>query len=100
MTNAFIIVAILGGEDLCATTPDAQQLVAALEDHQVLRLSRPACGKLEVASQPECARISRPLPEPPGSSPHRTRERVPKGLLTCTAPAVRRMCGCREARLS
>ena len=32
-----------------------------------LQLTRLACGKLEMPSLPECARMSKPLPEPPGS---------------------------------
>jgi hypothetical protein len=32
-----------------------------------LRLTRLACGKLKKACPPECARMSGPLPEPPGS---------------------------------
>jgi hypothetical protein len=34
-----------------------------------------------------------------GQLPARASGQVPTGLLTCTAPAVRRRCRCREARL-
>jgi len=59
----------------------AEQLVAALEGHQDLRLTRLACGKLEKRCPPECARMSEPLPGPPGSSPHRTRDGCPQGCF-------------------
>ena len=32
-----------------------------------LQLTRLECGKLEMPCLPECARMNRPLPEPPGS---------------------------------
>jgi hypothetical protein len=51
----------------------AEQLAAALEVHQDLRLTRLACGKVEMPCPPECARMGQPLPEPPGSCPSQAR---------------------------
>jgi hypothetical protein len=60
--------------------------------HTASRWSGPGwrAGSWSVPCPPSCARMSRPIPEPPG--------RWPTGLLTCTAPAVRRRCRCCEAR--
>jgi len=47
-----------------APTPvrSAEQLAAALKEHQGLRLTRLACGELEMPCPPECARMGEPMP--------------------------------------
>jgi hypothetical protein len=67
-----------------------QSLAAALDEHQDLRLTRLACGKSEMPSPSECARMGGALPEPPGSFPYTIRDRCPQGCspaphLRCAA---------------
>jgi hypothetical protein len=50
-----------------------------------LRLTRLACGKLEMPCPPECARMGVALPEPPGSCP--SQARGPTGILREAARA-------------
>jgi len=54
-----------------------------------LRLTRLACGKLGISRAPSCARIGEALPEPAGSSPHRTRDGCPQGCSPAPHPLAR-----------
>ena len=49
-----------------------------------VKLTRLACGKSEMPCLPECARMSRQLPRPPGSWPSQARgaSRIPSGGAT------------------
>jgi hypothetical protein len=82
-----------GWVDLHPRSKAAQQPAAALEGHQHLRLTRLACGKGRVPGPPECARMGRPLPEPPGSWPSQAR-----GAARCSAMLRDPRGALREAR--
>jgi hypothetical protein len=56
-----------------------------------LPLTRLAWGKAKMPCPSDCERTDEPLPEPPGSSPHRTRDGCPQGCSP--APHLRRTAG-------